>query len=82
MHRKKSESDNGVFFAGNHLKKAMFSNGGGFREEILVNKNDTNCLSFHHDFFFISIYTAKGHNPYFSFAPSPSGGGLGWGFES
>ena len=27
-------------------------------------------------------YTAKGHNPYFPFAPSPSGGGLGWGSKS
>ena len=26
-------------------------------------------------------YTAKGHNLYFPYAPSPSGGGLGWGFK-
>jgi len=26
-------------------------------------------------------YTAKGYNPYFPYAPSPSGGELGWGFK-
>jgi len=28
-----------------------------------------------------TLYTAKGHNSYFPYAPSPSGGGLGWGFK-
>ena len=27
-------------------------------------------------------YTANGHDLHFSDAPSPSGGGLGWGFKS
>jgi hypothetical protein len=30
----------------------------------------------------MTIYTAKGHNLHFPVAPSPSGGGLGWGLKS
>ena len=28
------------------------------------------------------LYTANGHNLQFPYAPSPSGGGLGWGLKS
>ncbi len=29
-----------------------------------------------------TVYTANGHNLQFPYAPSPSGGGLGWGSKS